>query len=341
MNMNAAVVEAPQKLVYTQVPRPTLQKGQVLVAVKYCGICGTDMHILYDGSLRYPHIPGHELTGVVVEAADEEGAALVGKEVTSYGIIGCMNCEYCAKEDYTKCPSYHFIGASLDGAFAEYAVYPVKNIIPLDGIPLREGALVEPTAVTVHAVHRLSHVPELAVVIGAGPIGLLTAHVLKAMGAETTLVLDVDDHKVDLARSMGFEHSINSATTSVMDKLASLGYPKGAPAIVECSGSVPGLNSALSIAKPGGEIVMVGMFSSDVLLKHNNCHGIMRKELRVSGSWISNHSDWYEAMQLIRDGKINCNAIITNEVSLEDAPAAMEQLHNAPGKDIKTLIKIS
>lgn len=345
MKMNAVVLEKHQHLVYKQVPIPALKPGEVRIAVKHCGVCGTDLHIVYDGSLRYPHIPGHEITGVVVEAADEEGDGLIGKEVTAYGIIGCGHCIHCQNKDYSKCQSYTFVGAARDGGFAEYVNYPARNVIPLAGLSLRSGALIEPTAVTVHAIRLLREIPKSSVVIGTGPIGLLAAQALRAMGTQDTVVVGFSDRKAELVRSLGFGF-VNCTKESVAERLAARGYADGVPAVLECSGQVTGLNCALNAASPGSEVVMVGIFESDVLLDAKACHGILRKELRVFGSWISSHSagqndsDWCVAMDLIRCGKIDTEQMITSEIELQDVPAALEQLHSARGADIKTLIHV-
>ena len=343
--MRAAVLEEHQKLVCKEISVPELKPGEVRIAVKYCGVCGTDLHIVYDGSLRYPHVPGHELSGVVVEAADEEGAELVGKEVVAYGIVGCGACEHCLEGDYPKCQNYTFIGAASDGAFAEYANYPARNVIPLEGVSLRAGALVEPVAVTVHAARLLKEVPETAFVVGTGPIGLLAAQVLRAMGSKNVLVAGFSARKEALVRELGFEF-VDCASESVPEKLASMGASAGVSAVLECSGRVPGLNCALKAAKPGADVVLVGIFGGDVLVDGAACQAILRRELNVRGSWISSHdpehgvSDWVEAMGLIRGGKIDVDRMVTDEVPLEDLARKLDDMHNRRTADIKVLARI-
>lgn len=344
MEMKAAVLEEHQKLVCKNVPVPELKAGEVRIAVKYCGVCGTDLHIVYDGSLRYPHIPGHELSGVVVEAADEAGADLVGKEVVAYGIVGCGSCEYCLRGDYSKCQNYTFIGAASDGAMAEYANYPAENVIPLDGLPLRDAALVEPVAVSVHAVRLLRKIPRRALVVGTGPVGLLAAQALRAMGSEEVFVAGFSNRKEKLVRDLGFQF-VDCTNESVADVPASFGF-EGVPAVLECSGRVQGLNFGLRATMPGADVVLVGIFSGAVTLDSDACQAILRRELVVHGSWISTHdpkrgvSDWEFAAHLIRDGKIDVGRMVTDEVSLEGLARKLDDMHNRRTADIKVLVRI-
>ncbi len=343
--MRAAVLEEPCRLVCTEVPAPELKPGEVRIAVKYCGICGSDLHIVYDGSLRYPHIPGHELSGVVVEAADDAGRGLVGKEVVAYGIEGCGSCEFCRKGDWPKCQSYTFIGAGSDGAMAEYANYPARNVIPLDGVSLRDAALVEPVAVTVHAARLLSDPTAPAVVVGTGPIGLLAAQVLRAMGSERVVVVGFSDRKERLVRELGFPFA-NCSTASAGDILELAGSKGGVASVLECSGRVSGLDAALSAAKPGADVVLVGIFGPEARVGAGELQKVLRKELNVRGSWISSHnpeqreSDWVLAMGMIRDGRIDVERMVTDEVGLEGLAEKLDDLHNRRTADIKVLVRI-
>ncbi len=198
-----------------EIQEPSPAAGQVLIAVKAAGICGTDIHIYYDEyKTSPPVVMGHEVAGVVVELGEGVESVKVGDRVTSETYFStCGLCHYCRNGKPNLCAHRRSIGSHVDGAFAEYLVVPAKNVHRLpDNVDFLAGALTEPLACVVHGVldiHRATP-GELAVVAGPGAIGLLTLQTLKAAGAKVMVLgTDVDERRLQLARQLGAEYAIN------------------------------------------------------------------------------------------------------------------------------------
>lgn len=343
--MRAVVLSAPGTVFLREVPRIPPRAGQVQIRVRYCGICGSDIGIVYGHAHRYPLIPGHEFSGVVAAAAPG-WEYLVGREVTACPVIGCGRCPLCRAGDATKCLQYDFLGSRSDGAYAEYVNVPGRNVLPLGALTLRRGALAEPLAVAVHAVRRAqASALGVAAVVGAGPIGLLVAQVCRVMGAREVLVLDVDDAKVALARRHGLQNSLNPQKGAAAQALRALDAALGADTVFECSGSGAGLESALALAAPGGCLVMVGIHKRKVSLSSAATRAVMKKELLITGAWVSNFApkqgkdDWSIALELL-GGAVDAEALVSREISLEEVPRALENIRGNPGGELKTMIRL-
>ena len=328
-----------------EIPIPEITDGEALIKVHYCGICGSDIGITYSHSYVYPLVLGHEFSGEVIKVGSEKNNSLIGKAVTAYPVLGCMKCRQCLEKDYTKCLDYSFIGSRRDGAFAEYIKVPIENIMEIGDLDYKRGALIEPVAVSVHAVRRLANEENMrAIIIGAGTIGLLVAQVCKALGYSHIVILDVDSNKVNYAKELGFEESYNSLEVDVKSVYKKLGL-QGPDVIFECSGAGPALINALDLIAPNGTVVMVGIFKRELTLSPKDLKNIMKKEINLTGAWVSNYyktseNDWTIAKELIESDKINCDSMITDIIKLSEVKETLKNLHDNPGKSLKILISL-
>ncbi len=308
--MKAYVLQGIDNLVYKEVPEPVLQDGWALVKVKAAGICSSDIaRIFTNGTYHFPTIPGHEFCGEVIKVYDEENKRLIGKRVGVFPLIPCKECEFCMKGQYEMCKNYNYLGSRCDGGFAEYVAAPVWNLIELpDNVSFSQAAILEPMSVAYHActAANLEGV-ETAAIIGTGAIGLFIAMILRAKGIEVTIVGRNDEKKI-LADRCSIERYIN---LNNKDVTASFDL------VFEAVGSNSSLVSAISLTKSGGQIVLVGNPSSDMMLEKKVYWQILRRQLKLFGTWNSqyeNHQpcDWSRALELISNDIIDPNQVITH-----------------------------
>lgn len=297
---------------------PALQPGEALVQVKLAGICGTDIH-LADGKRKdAPEslIPGHEFLGVVAEVADPANRGLVGRRVVAEPIINCGRCPTCRRGHPHVCERLRVRGVHVDGVFAECAVIGVDRIhlVP-DGLPDRLAAVVEPLAVAVHVVRRAHpEVGDSVMVIGAGPIGLLVAQVVRRAGATRTVVVEVSPGRLAIARQLGFE-VLDARDPAQRD--AGLGMD----IVFEVSGSVPGIAQAIRSLRPRGTLLVVGFFPEPPPVELAQ---VLLKELELRGSRVYAAGDFPAALALLETRAVQVELLISHVLPLSQIKAAMD-----------------
>ena len=206
--MKALVVEGIKQFTYKDVPMPVLKDDEALVRVRACGICGSDVpRVLSDGAHGYPIIVGHEFSGQVIAVGKAVKDVTVGARATVAPLVPCGVCDACAAGHPAMCTHYSFIGSRQDGAMAEYVAVPARNIVPIgDSVTYEQAACIEPLTVAMHGVERAGDLRSgtSAVVYGCGTIGMLTMECLKAKGIERVYAIDIDPHKLAMAKSLTF-----------------------------------------------------------------------------------------------------------------------------------------
>lgn len=203
--MMAANLHAVGELIYEEVDIPPCGEDEVMVKVKNCGICGSDIgRVLAHGTYHFPTIPGHEFAGEVVYDATGE---YTGKRVAVFPILPCFQCDMCAKENYAECRNYDYYGSRRDGGYAQFIAVKKWNLVELpDNVSFEEGAMCEPVSVARHAMKKLDiKEGETLLITGAGPIGLIAGMWAKSFGAARVCYIDIDEEKIAFAKSLGFE----------------------------------------------------------------------------------------------------------------------------------------
>jgi L-iditol 2-dehydrogenase len=304
------------------VPTPIPKRGEVIIEVKFAGICGTDIHIYHDlyQNLNPPVTLGHEFSGIVAETGNNTYGWKPGERVTVESAASfCGGCEYCHVGDTQCCGQRNAFGISRDGAFAKFIAVRQEAIHRLPGnLSLEEGALVEPLCVSVHAVLEKSTLTpgQFVLVTGPGTIGLLVAQVAKAVGAHVIVSgMAQDQTRLNLAVQLGVDHIVIRDQEDLLEALGRITKSRGVDAAFECTGAKAAIEDCLKTIRKGGEIIQIGLATKPLELNYDD---ICLKEIKVKGSFTHNHNTWVKAITLLADRKINLKPLITGKLPLED-----------------------
>jgi L-iditol 2-dehydrogenase len=293
---------------------PTPGPGEALVAVTACGICGSDLHAFCSDPgfewISVPLVLGHEFSGTVVETGPQTGLLEPGDPVVAISIQGCGRCEICISESLQLCPQRRVIGLSYDGGLADYVVVPERYLLEVPtGLDLVSASLTEPLSVAVHAVtdkcrilpgHRVA-------VTGPGPIGLLCGLVAARAGADVVVIGTRRDaeRRLPLAERFGLRASV-AGEAGCEDALREHFGSRPPDAWIEASGSVDPLSEALDLVKPGGRVVVVGMYTQSLELPVTQA---VRKEISFEFSYASPPKSYLIALELLRSGAVDAGSL--------------------------------
>ncbi|KAL2798509.1 chaperonin 10-like protein [Aspergillus keveii] len=340
------VLQGIHKVTYEDRPVPELESPHdVIVNVKYTGICGSDVHYWEHGAIgqfvvKDPMVLGHESSGVVSKVGSSVTNLKVGDRVAMEPGIPCRRCEPCKAGKYNLCEQMAFAATPpYDGTLAKYYVLPEDFCYKLpESISLPEGALMEPLGVAVHIVRQASVTPgQTVVVFGAGPVGLLCCAVAKAFGATKIIAVDIQKPRLDFAKKFAatsiFEPSKVPATENAARIIAENNLGRGADVAIDASGVEPSVHTGIHVLRPGGTYVQGGMGRSEMNFP---IMAACTKELNLKGSFRYGSGDYKLAVQLVASGQINVKELISGTVKFEDAEQAFKDVKS--GKGIKTLI---
>jgi L-iditol 2-dehydrogenase len=330
--MKAMLLKAYKELIITEAPRPEAGPADLLVRVKACGICGSDVHG-FDGSTGRripPIIMGHEAAGVVEQVGGEVTAFRAGDRVTFDSTVYCGRCHFCRRGQINLCDNRRVLGVSCGdyrqyGAFAEYVVVPDRIAVKLpDDLSFERAAIVEAVSIALHAV-RLGRVElaDSAVVIGAGMIGQLITQALRAAGCGRVISVDVDDTRLELARRLGADTTINAKTADVPAQVLKLTDGRGADRVFEAVGTVAAITSAIASARKGGTVVLVGNVTPKVEIP---LQAVVTRELSLLGSCAS-AGEYPACLDMMARGAINVAPLISAVAPLNQGPSWFERLY--------------
>ncbi|WP_432897638.1 zinc-dependent alcohol dehydrogenase [Micromonospora matsumotoense] len=309
---------------------------QVRIDVAYTGICGTDLHIAHgamDQRVRVPAVIGHEMSGRIAELGPGVEGHRVGDPVTVMPLDWCGGCAACLAGHTHICHRLTFVGIDSPGAMQRSWTVPARILVPLpEELPLTHAALIEPTAVAVHDVRRSRLTAgEHAVVIGAGPVGLLIGTVARATGAEVT-VLELDPRRRELATELGL-HTVDPATVDVARHVHETSGGAGAAVVFEVSGSAAGVRTATDLLAARGRLVVVAIHPTP---REVDLHRVFWRELEVIGVRVYERADYTEAVRLVHAGLVPAARLITRIVPLAEVSEAFRAL--ATGGEVKVLV---
>lgn len=337
--MKQAILAAPETIEFSEIERPAINSGEVLIKVKNIGICGSDIHAYYGKHpfMSFPIRLGHEMSGEVVEVGAAVKGINVGDLVTVMPQEFCRRCEPCRSGRYNICDTLEVIGCQTPGAACEY--FNVDSVlikkIP-NGLTAENAAIVEPAAVGVHAVRRSGSVKGMnVVVLGAGTIGNVTAQAAMAEGAKSVLITDLSDYRLELAKSCGIPHAINTGKISMKEAVQQAFKSEGADIFIECIGIGTTVNQAIECSKKGHDIVIVGVFGST---PQTNMAWVQDRELRIIGSLMYVDKDFQDAINYMAAGKINLKPLISRVFKFDDYAEAFKYIEKNNDTSLKILI---
>jgi L-iditol 2-dehydrogenase len=341
--MKALVLTGPGHFDYVDVPIAELAPDEVLVAVRACGICGSDVHGM-DGSTgrrRPPLVMGHEAAGVIARVGAGVKGWAEGERVTFDSTVSCGRCHFCLQGQVNLCDERRVLGVSCeeyrqDGAFADYVAVPARILYRLpDGLSFEQAALLETLSVAVHAVRRAGVLPgETAVVVGTGMVGLLVVQVLRAYGCERVIGADLDAGRLALAAQFGADTVRGGAETvaaAVRDRTGGA----GADVAIEVVGVSGAVQTAIASVRKGGRVGLVGNLSPMVDLP---MQVVVTRELTIYGSCAS-AGEYPECIELLASSQVDVGPLISAVAPLSEGAGWFARLHSGGAGLMKVVLQ--
>ena len=318
--MKAAVYHGPGGLRVEEVPVRELKDNEVKIQVKYCGICGTDIHIFHgDGGccdVTPPLVPGHEFSGVVAEVGAGVKTVKVGDRVTGDPNDMCGECYFCKNGMQHFCKNNIGIGTTVDGGFAEYVIMREKQVYKVsDELSFIEAAMAEPISCCLHGIDLCNiKAGDTVLVIGGGPIGMIMMQLAKNAGASKVIMSEPVEEKREQALKLGATKTIDPLHEDVEAVLAE--YCENVNVVIECVGNVHTQADAVRFAGKGATIMYFGMAAPEESFPIRP-DDIFKKELHITSSYINPYS-FERAIQILESGTVELESLITNVVPLDD-----------------------
>jgi len=330
--MKALTLTAYNEFEFGDVPDPEISDQEVLIAIKACGICGSDIHGMDGSSGRRipPIIMGHEGAGEIVSVGSSVSDWKAGDRVTFDSTVYCGKCESCLSGQINLCPDRNVLGVSCDdyrrhGAFAELVKVPQHILCAIpDAVPFEQAAFAEPVSIALHGVNRVPLKPgDSAVVVGAGLIGLLVVQALKAKGAGTVIAVDLDEKRLEMALELGADHTLISGDDVPARVRELVGNPDGADIAMEVVGFGPTIQIAIDSVRKGGSIGCVGNLKAEVPFP---LQAVVTRELSLFGSCAS-AGEYGDAVEAVASGAIKVEPLISAIADLADGSDWFHRLH--------------
>ncbi|GJE86580.1 zinc-dependent alcohol dehydrogenase family protein [Phanerochaete sordida] len=338
--MQAVYYHAPKDFEVRQVPIPTPADDEVLFKVVCCGLCGTDAHV-HDGEFiaKFPLIPGHEVVGVVESwGKDVTGFAKGDRCVADPGIT-CGSCFYCRRGKTLLCENFSGRGVNCEGGFAEYCVFSASKVYKIHNLTDEEATLIEPAACAIHGLDQLSPgVGVDALILGAGPTGLILAQLLKQSGAARVVVAANKGVKTQLARALGAADEyveLDRADAAAQWAQLRRENPYGFDVVVEATGAEQVANEAIHFVRRGGTLMVYGVYDNAARV-HWAPSKIFGDEIRIIGSFAQTHC-FPRAVAYLDSGKVNVKGMVTDVFKVSEYQKALDKL--ASKEAVKIVVK--
>ncbi|MHC1771648.1 MAG: zinc-binding dehydrogenase [Flexilinea sp.] len=340
--MKALVLTEYKKMEYMEVEKPVIAPDEVLIQVKACGICGSDIHG-FDGSTgrrQPPVIMGHEASGIITEVGSAVTGWKVSDRVTFDSTIYCGHCYYCQQGLINLCENRRVLGVSCDeyrkdGAFAEYVAVPQHILYKLpDEVTYNQATIVEPLSIAFHAVNLSPRTIDASVVVvGAGMVGLLVVQTLRAAGYGKIIAIDVDESRLALAKEMGADITLIS-DEKAPEAVKKLTGGQGSDIVIEVVGANASFNTAVNCVRKGGAVTLVGNISAKVDLP---LQAVVTRQIRLQGSCASS-GEYPACLDMIARKQVDVDTIISETAPLSEGNKWFTKLYNRDGNYLKVVL---
>ncbi len=327
--MRAAVLHEPGRISVESIDEPRAGPRDVIVSVERCGVCATDLHI-FDGDFvsPYPLVPGHELSGVVVEVGAEVTELRKGDRVAADPTLTCGDCHYCRTARANHCEKWGAIGVTTPGGFAERVRVPAANCVEIGDLSFAEAAFIEPLACCVHGLTRLALAPGSDVCIfGSGAIGLQLAQMIRKGGAASVTLVDRRAERLAVAEQLGFGHRF--VADSTLDASLRAFAPRGFHAVVDATGAPAAIERMLGFLQPGGKALLFGVCGKDETIRLKP-FDVYKHDWQILGSFAILHS-YPAAARLLSARTIEVAPLVSHTLLLAELSGALEMLRRGDG----------
>ena len=327
--MKAAIFNSPGKVRIVEVPDPTVGSGDVLIAVKAAGICGTDVHI-YEGDFiaDYPLIPGHEFAGEVVEVGADVRSLKPGDRVAVDPGVFCRKCSFCRENRENFCANFKAYGVHYSGGFAEMAAIKEENVYHIHGLSYLEGAMVEPIGCGIHGIRQVGiDLGDHVLIFGCGTIGSILMQLCKNSGAATLTVVDLIEEKLHLAKKLGATDAL-LADADLPAKLKEF-RPEGFQVVIDATGSPAVVQSMFSYVRDRGRLLFFGVCPSKAKIEISP-YDVYKRELKIYGTFALLHTA-APAIEMIREKKINAEVLVSHRFSLDNFMTGLSMMLEKSG----------
>ncbi len=337
--MKAIEIVKPGEVQVVDRNMPQVGNEDILLKIKYVGFCGSDLstYLGKNPLVQYPRIPGHEISAIIQEVGKDAPAKFkAGQKVTVVPYTNCGQCSSCKQKRFNACRYNETLGVQRDGAMAEYIAVPWQKVLVDDELTDVQLGLVEPMTVGFHAIDNAQVTDiDTVMVFGCGMIGsgaIVRAHLRGA----TVIAVDIDDQKLQVAKTLGATHLINSMKQNLHDELVKITDDNGPTVVVEAAGSPITYRSAIEEVGFAGRVVCIGYAKEDVAFPTKLW---VQKELQILGSRNANSSDFEAVIRYLKNSQLDSQLLVSKTVQPDEAPQAMKEWSEAPGAILKILVE--
>jgi L-iditol 2-dehydrogenase len=342
--MRKVVLQEPYKITLKNAPVPKPKPGEVRVRVERIGVCGSDLTI-YRGLhpyAKFPLVMGHEYSGRIDALGSGVKEPLPGTRVAVIPHLTCGHCEACKAERYNFCEELRCTGAEADGAHCDYICVPAHMALPIPGeMSMEDAALLEPACVAYHGAKRGDvQKGDRVLIVGAGPIGVFCLQSVKALGADKVYIADMDSSRLEIAKNLGADGTIDVSRKTVREGLEELcGGNMNIDLYYDCVGEKGRvLNDILLLAKRGSRIVIIGVLQNGYTIP--NLPDFVQHELRLSGTTMYTPQDYRDMIAMISRGIVTTRGMVSHHFTLEEVPRILEMLDKRTENSFKIVINV-
>ena len=340
--MRQAIMTAPGKIAFNEVDVPgALASNEILLKIQRIGVCGSDIHVFHGEhpATPYPVVQGHEYSGIVEAVGSEVTKVAPGMKATARPQLVCGTCGPCIRRQYNACQNLKVQGFQAPGVAQDYFVVPEDRLIVLPAsFSLEQGAMIEPAAVGAHSTSRTTGVEGKNVVVsGAGTIGNLVAQFAKARGAKKVLITDVSDYRLEVAKECGIDSTLNVMKTPFEKGVKECFGEQGFQIGLEAAGVQLSLDALMANVEKGGDVVILGVYSQNPTI---NMYYLGEHELNVFGSMMYKHEDYEAAVEMIAEGKIKLDPLMSKHFPFEEYLEAYRHIEEMGDKIMKVFIDL-